>query len=167
MSAAYELGRVARSTGIVAIFAMVGPLIITTLFGAFILALGLEMLRLMLSFFGLESFGPLLKIAFFILLFLAFVATVPASALAGFFFAIAALYFGKASLWAVLIVTAAMAAGVVLLGFFVSPSENSPLFLPSVEGLRQGLALTLFLFIPGAIAASLCWLISRPLHRMS
>ena len=167
MSVAAEIGRFARGIGIVVIFAMIAPLIITALFGAVILALGLEMVRLLLSLFGLESFGPLLKIAFLVLLFFAFVATVPASILAGVFFAIAALYFGKASLWAALIVTAAMAAGVVLLGFFVSPSENSPVFLPSVEGLRQGASLALFLFIPGAIAASLCWLISRPLHRMS
>jgi hypothetical protein len=159
--------RLARSLGIVAVFAIIAPLIITALFGALILALGLELVRLMLSLFGLESFGPLLKTAFFILLFFAFVAAVPASILAGIFFAIAALYFGKASLWAALIVTAALAAGVVLLGFFLAPSQNSPLFLPSVDGLRQGASLALFLFIPGALAASLCWLISRPLHRMS
>ena len=167
MSVTGEIGRVMRSVGIVAIFAVIAPLIITALFGAFILALGLELVRLLLSLFGLESFGPLLRIAFVVLLFFAFAATVPASMLAGICFAIAALYFGRNSLWAALIVTGAMAAGVVLLGFFVSPSENSPLFLPSVDGLRQGVSLALFLFIPGAIAASLCWLISRPLHRIS
>lgn len=161
-----EVARLARSLGIVAVFAMIGPLIITALFGAFILAIGLELLRMVLSYLGLESFGPLLRLAFLVLLFFTFASAVPASIFAGIFFAIAAVYFGKASLWAALIVTAAMAAGVVLLGFFVSPSENSPVFLPSVEGARQGAALALFLFIPGAIAASLCWLVSRPLHRM-
>ena len=57
--------------------------------------------------------------------------------------------------------------GVVALGFFMSPSESSPLLLPSVKGLRRGAVLALFLSVPAAIAAYLCWLFSRLLHRLS
>jgi hypothetical protein len=71
------------------------------------------------------------------------------------------------SLWTALVVAAIMVAGTVILGFFFSPSENSAFFVPSLQGLRQGFWLALFLFVPAAIAASLCWLFSRPLHRMS
>ena len=60
-----------------------------------------------------------------------------------------------------------MVLGVVVAGFFVSPSENSALFLPSAQGLHQGFWLAVFLSVPAAIAASLCWLCSRSLHRMS
>jgi hypothetical protein len=76
-------------------------------------------------------------------------------------------YCGMNSLWAALVIVGIMVIGVVALSLFVSPSESSPLVLPSVDGLRQGAFLALFLSIPAAIAASLCWLLSRPLHRLS
>ena len=143
MSMTGEFGRFARGLGIVAIFAMVGPLVVAALFGIFVLVIGIQMVQLMLEFFQLEALRPLLSIAFALLLFFALVAAVPASAIAGATF-----------------------AGVVILGFFVSPSDDSALFLPSLQGVRQGFWLVLFLFIPAAIAASLCWLFSRPLHRL-
>jgi hypothetical protein len=166
MSMTGEFGRFARGLGIVAIFAMVGPLVVAALFGIFVLVIGIQMVQLMLEFFQLEALRPLLSIAFALLLFFALVAAVPASAIAGATFAIAAIYFGLNSLWTALAVAGLMAAGVVILGFFVSPSDDSALFLPSLQGVRQGFWLVLFLFIPAAIAASLCWLFSRPLHRL-
>lgn len=167
MSFADELGRFARSLGIVAIFTVAGPLIVTTLFMTFVLVIGVQMVQLMLAFVELEALRPWLSIAAALLFFFALIATIPASAIAGLTFAIAAVYFGMNSLWTALIVVGIMVLGVVVLGFFTSPSENSALFVPSVQGLRQGFWLALFLSIPAAIAASLCWLFSRPLHRMS
>jgi len=167
VSAAYELGRVARSLGITATFAIVGPLVVTALFMAFMLILGTQMVQLILAFVELEALRPWLSIAFVLLMFFAFVSAVPASALAGLVFAVAAVYGGTNSLLTALIVVGIMVLGVVILGFFVPPSEDSALLLPSVQGLRQGFWLALFLSVPAAIAASLCWLCSRPLHRMS
>jgi hypothetical protein len=167
MSVGYEFERLARSFGIVVIFALAGPLIIATLFVLFISIIGVQLVQLMLEFVQLETLRPWLSIAFFLLVFFAIVAAVPASALAGLFFAIAAIYLGWNSLRTALVVVAIMVTGVVILGSFTTTSENSPLFLPSVQGLRQGFWLALFLFVPAAIAASLCWLFTRPLHRMS
>jgi len=166
MSFGYEFGRLARSMGVVVIFTMVGPLAVAALFGIFVLVIGIEMVQLMLEFFELEALRAWLSIAFTLLLFFALVAAVPASAIAGVTFAVAAIYFGMNSLWTALAVAGLMTAGVVILGFFVSPSENSALFLPSLQGMRQGFWLALFLFVPAAIAASVCWMFSRPLHRL-
>jgi len=167
VTVAGEFGRFARSLGIVLTFAIVGPLVMTVLFTTFLFALGVQMLQIMLTFFELDALRPWLSIALFLLVFFTFVATIPASAATGMIFAITAVYGGLNSLWTAIIVVGIMVAGVVTLGFFVSPSENSPLFVPSVQGLRQGFWLALFLFVPAAIAASFCWLFSRPLHRVS
>ena len=120
----------------------------------------------MLAFFELEALRPWLSIAAFLLLFFTFMATLPASAAAGIIFGITAVYGGLNSLWTALIVVGIMVVGVVILGSFTSPSESSTLIAPGVQGLRQGFWLALFLFVPAAIAASVCWLFSRPLHRM-
>ncbi len=159
--------RLARSLGIVAIFTIVGPLAATAVFGAFVLVVGIPMLQVMLDFVELDTIRGWLSVAVFLLIFFALAAAVLPSFLAGVAFAIAAVYCGMNSLWTALIIMACMVIGVVALGFFVSPSESSPLLLPSVKGLRQGAFLALFLSIPAAIAACLCWLFSRPLHRLS
>jgi hypothetical protein len=167
MSVGYELGRLARGLGIVAIFSIVGPLVVTALFMTFVLVIGVPLIQILLSFVELDALRNWLSIGLFILFFFAFVAAIPASAATGFVFAIVAVYAGMNSLWTALVVVGIMVIGVVGLSFFVSPSENSPLILPSLQGARQGFWLALFLSVPAAIAASLCWLCSRPLHRMS
>jgi hypothetical protein len=167
VSVTHEIGRFARSLGIVAIFTMVGPLVVAAVFGFFVLAIGIQVVQLMLEFFELEALRPWLSIAFSLLLFFGLVAAVPGAAVAGVTFAVAAIYLGMNSLWTALVVAAIMVAGIVILGFFFSPSESSAFFLPSLQGMRQGFWLALFLFVPAAIAASLCWIFSRPLHRMS
>jgi hypothetical protein len=167
MTATSSFNRVARTLGIIAIFAIVGPLAVTAVFAIFLLVVGVPMLQLMLEFFKLESLRAWLSIAVFLLIFFSLFAAVTPSIIAGIAFAIASVYCGMNSLWVALAIVGCMVLGVVALGFFISPSESSPTLLPSVEGLRQGAVLALFLSIPAAIAASLCWLFSRPLHRLS
>jgi hypothetical protein len=164
---AFRFKRVARTFGIVAIFAIVGPVVVSALFMTLMLLIGVQLIQLVLVFVELEALRPWVTIGMALLFFFALVATIPSSVLAGLIFAISAVYFGLNSLWTALAVVGIMIIGVVTLSFFVSPSENSPLLLPSVQGLRQGAWLALFLSVPAAIAASLCWLCSRPLHRMS
>jgi hypothetical protein len=159
--------RLARSLGVVAIFAIVGPLAVTAVFGAFVLVVGIPMLQVMLDVVELETIRNWLSVAVFLLIFFALAATVLPSVFAGVVFAIVAVYCGMNSLWVALAIVGLMVLGVVALGFIISPSESSPLLLPSVKGLRQGAFLALFLAIPAAIAACLCWLFSRPLHRQS
>jgi hypothetical protein len=167
MSVAFRAKRVARFFSIVAIFALVGPLAVTTVFALFLLVIGVPALQLMLEFFQLETLRGWLSIAVFLLIFFSLFAAVTPSILAGIVFAIASLYCGWNSLWVALAIVGCMVLFVVGLGLFVSPTESSPLLLPNAQGLRQGAVLAPFLPVPAAIAASLCWLFSRPLHRVS
>jgi hypothetical protein len=164
---ALALNRLARGLGIVAIFAIVGPLAVAAVFGLVILVIGIPLLQVMLALFELETMRAWLSVAVFLLLFFALAAAVPPSAVAGVAFAIAAVYCGMNSLWVALAITVGVVIGVVALGFIVSPAESSPMLLPSVKGLRQGAFLALVLTVPAAIAMSLCWLFSRPLWRLS
>ncbi len=167
MTVAFESRRLARSLGIVIIFTIVGPLAATAVFGLFVLVVGVPLLQIMLELVDLGALSAWLSVAVFLLVFFALAAAVAPSVIAGFAFAIASVYGGLNSLWVALAIVGTLVLGVVALGFFVSPSESSPLLLPSVKGLRQGAFLALFLSIPAAIAASLCWLFSRPLHGLS
>ena len=167
MTAAFELKRLARSLGIVVIFTIVGPLAVTAVFGFFVLLIGVPMLQTMLELVELPTLRAWLSVAVFLLVFFALAAVAIPSVIAGLGFAIASVYCGMNSLWVALAIVGIVVLGVVALGFFISPSESSPLLLPGVQGLRQGAFLALFLSIPAAIAASLCWLFSRPLHRLS
>lgn len=167
MTVAFESRRLARSLVIVVIFSIVGPLAVTAGFGFFVLLIGIPTLQTMLELVELQTLRAWLPVAVFLLIFFAFAVAAIPSVIAGLGFAIASVYCGMNSLWVALAIVGTMVLGVVALGFFVSPSESSPLLLPSVKGLRQAVFLALFLSIPAAIAACLCWLFSRPLHRLS
>ncbi len=165
MSAVFEIRRFARWLGIVAIFSFVGPLAITALFACLVLVVGIPLLDTLLQIVGLKILQNWLSAAVFLLIFFAFASALIPSILAGTIFAIASVYCGLTSVWAALVVAGALVVGVVVLGFFMSPSESSPLLLPGVKGMQQGVFLALFLSIPAAIAAYLGWFFSRPLHR--
>jgi len=155
----------ARSLGIVAIFAIVGPVAATAIVAGFILALGAPLLEILFDLIGLETLRSWLSIAIFLLVFFTLVAAFVPSAVAGIAFAVASVYFSQTSVWAALACAVAAVIGIVALGFVHVPSESSPLLLPGVKGLQQGAALVLVLSVPAAVAASLSWLFSRPLHR--
>ena len=167
MSVAYEFGRFARSLGIVLVFAIVGPLVVSAVFAMVVAFVGISLLQLFLEFFELETLRPWLSIAATLLFFFIMVAAVPPSIITGLAFAIASVYWGMNSLWVAFTIVAMIVIGVVAAGFFLSAPESSPLLLPSVRGLRQGAWLALFLMVPATLAASFCWLFTRPLHRMS
>jgi hypothetical protein len=164
MSAAAAIGRLARTIGIVAVFTLVGPVLLAAMFALSIVILAAPILDLLFFWIDWRALRP---IALFLLVFFALVATVPASFAVGLAFAVASVYFGARALSVALLIVALAAAGLVALGSFMPPSESSPLILPGVRDLSQGAALWLFLTVPGAIAAAICWLMSRPLHRPS
>ena len=166
MTVIFKFKRLARFLGIMAIFTIVGPLAATAVFAATFLMVGVPLLQLVLEFVELEALRGWLSIAAYLFLFFSFVATVTPAFIAGIAFAIASVYFGMNSLWVALVIAGCLVIFIVALSFFVSPSESSPMLLPSVKGLRQAGYLSLFLSIPAAAAATLCWLFSRPLHRL-
>jgi hypothetical protein len=168
MSVSFELRRFGRALGITAIFTIVGPLVISAIVGIIMSLLGLPILYLLLSLMELEVLQPWLHIALVLLFFLAFIATIVPAFAAGVAFALFAVYAEMNTLWTALGIIVALVIGVVILGFFGAPSDQAgPLLLPSVQGVRQAAWLALFMIVPSAIAAAVCWLVSRPLHRMS
>jgi hypothetical protein len=62
---------------------------------------------------------------------------------------------------------AAGIAGVILLGHFVIPGESSAVILPSVQSADQSLRLFAILAVLAILPATLCWWLSKPLHRAS
>ncbi len=165
MTAAFRLKQVARFFGIVAIFAIVGPLAATAVVSLVLLAIGGPLLQLMLELVDLSVLQAWLSVTAFLLIFFLLVATMAPSIVTGIGFAIASVYCGFNSAWAAFAMAVAVVIGMVALGFVVTPSESSPMLLPNVKGLRQGAFLALFLSFPAAFAAILSWLFSRPLHR--
>jgi hypothetical protein len=165
VSIAFELARFGRSLGIVAVFTVLGPLVIASIFAIVVLVLGLSFLQLVLSLVSLEVLRPWLSIAGVLLLVFTLVAAVPPAFAAGLAFAVASVYFGANALRVALLVAAIASIGIVVMGFLVSVSEAAPVLLPNVQGVVQACALAVFLTIPALTAASLCWFVSRPLHR--
>jgi hypothetical protein len=165
VSVAFEIKRLARCLGIVAIFSFIGPLAVTSVFVCIALLIGVPLLDTVLQIVELHTIQSSLSVTLFLLIFFAFASAMTPSILAGVFFAITSVYCGLTSVWAALVIATTLVLGIVGLGFFVSPSESSPLLLPGVKGAQQGAFLALFLSIPAAIAAYLSWFFSRPLHR--
>ena len=165
MNAAFELKRVARSLGIVAVFAILGPIVVAAFFMLVVLIVGIPVLQLLLTMVDLDALRPWLSIAAFLLIMFSLVAAVPPAAITGIAFAITSVYFRRNAVWVAVLVAALVALGIVVMGFFVSSSDSSTLLVPSVQGARQALALSVFLAVPAVVAASLCWLATRRLHR--
>ena len=74
MSTAFELARFGRSLGIVAVFNVLGPLVIASIFAIVVLVLGLSFLQLVLSLVSLEVLRPWLSVAGILLLMFTLVA---------------------------------------------------------------------------------------------
>jgi hypothetical protein len=79
VTVAFEFARVGRSLGILLVFAIVGPLVVTAVVAFFFLLIGVPMLQLMLIFFDLEALRPWLSIAAFLLFMFILVAAAPPS----------------------------------------------------------------------------------------
>jgi hypothetical protein len=165
VNAASEIKRAGRSLGIVAVFTILGPIVVAAFLLLVVLVAGVPLLQLILLMADLETLRPWLSIAVFLLVMFSLVAAVPPAFITGLAFAVASVYFGANSIWIAVAAAALVGIGMVAVGFFVSPPESSALLVPSVQGLRQGLALSVFLVVPAALAASLCWLATRKLHR--
>jgi len=161
------LRRFGRVIGIVAVFAMVGPLALAALVSLIVVALGTPLLQLLLSVVDLDPLRGIIAIALWLLAFVAVVATLLPATAAGLIFALAAVYRGDSAIWMAWIATALVVAAVVTLGLVVQPSETSPVMLPSVHSLQQALSLSGLLAALAIGPASLCWWLAKPLHRAS
>lgn len=164
-SAGAIAGRFVRAIGIVAIFAIVGPLAIAALVSLIVVALGAALLQMFLVLLQLDALRGVMSIAIWLLAFVTVVATFPPSVAAGLIFAIAAVYGAVNRIWMAWIAAAIAVAGVVVFGMFIAPSESSPLILPDIRSAQQALALSAMLGLLAIGPVSLCWWLAKPLHR--
>lgn len=155
-----------RALGTVAVFAITGPVAIALASAAAVAALGAPLLELFTALTGLTISRNWMVISFVLLVFFIGTASILPSLCTGAVFAVAAFCFGRVTISAAWLSTMIVVLGFALAGTVVAPPESSPLTLIPVGSLLQALYLAAFLFVPAALASSLAWLLSRPLHRV-
>ncbi len=160
-----SLRRLGRLIGIILIFSVVGPLAFAALTSLIVVAFGAALLQLLLVFVDLSALRSVISIAVWLLAFLAVMASIPPSAVAGIIFASAAVYGGIGAIWMAWLAAAVAIAGVVTGGMFFIPSESSAVILPSVGSASQAPALFAMLAALAVVPTSLCWWLAKPLHR--
>jgi hypothetical protein len=158
--------RLLRAAGIVVIFSIVGPLTTAALVSVMVTALGAAVLQVFLALLGLEALRTLVSIAVVLLAIATVLASFLPAVIAGLIFALAAVYADLNMIWMAWLAAAVAAAGFVALGIFVVPSETSAVIVPSVRSAPEALRLSAMLTIVAVIPASLCWWLTKPLHRV-
>ena len=131
-----------------------------------IVALGGPLLQLLLAIADLDVLRTVASLAAWLLVAFAVMASFLPSMAAGIIFASAAVYADSNTIWMALLAAGIAAAGFVVFGMFIHPSESSALILPSVQSLGQALAIFSVLAVFACLAASVCWWLARPLHRV-
>lgn len=160
------LKRAARFFGIVAIFTMIGPLTIAVIMSLLIVTLGAPLLQLLLAIADLEALRTVASFAVWLLAAVAILASFLPSVAAGTIFAWTAVYADINTIWMAWFAAGIAAAGFVVFGMFIHPGESSALILPGVQSPGQALSLFSVLAVLAFLAASVCWWLARPLHRV-
>lgn len=160
------LKRAARFLGIVAIFTIVGPLTIAAIVSLLIVTLGAPLLQLLLAIADLDALRTIASFAAWLLAAVAILASFLPSVAAGTIFAWTAVYADINAIWMAWLAAGIAAAGFIVFGMFIHPSESSALILPSVQSPAQALSLFSMLAVLAFLAASFCWWLARPLHRV-
>ncbi len=158
--------RVLRFLGIVAIFTIAGPLTVAVIVSLLVVALGAPLLQLLLAVADLDALRSVASFAAWLLAAVAILASFLPSVAAGVIFAWTAVYADINAIWMAWLAAGVAAAGFIVFGMFVHPSESSALILPSVQSPAQALSLFSVLGVLAFLAASLCWWLARPLHRV-
>jgi hypothetical protein len=160
------LKRAARFLGIVAIFTVIGPLTVAAIVSLLIVTLGAPLLQLLLAIADLDALRTVASFAAWLLAAVAILASFLPSVAAGIIFAWTAVYADISAIWMAWLAAGIAAAGFIVFGMFIHPSESSALILPSVQSPAQALSLFSVLGVLAFIAASFCWWVARPLHRV-
>jgi hypothetical protein len=158
--------RLSRVAGIVVIFSIVGPLTTAALVAVTVTALGAAVLQMFLVFLELEALRALVSIAVVLLAIVTILASFLPAVVAGLIFALAAVYADLNTIWMAWLAAAVGAAGFVMVGMFVVPSETSAVIVPSVRSAPEALKLSAMFAVVAVIPASLCWWLAKPLHRV-
>jgi hypothetical protein len=158
--------RAGKFLGIVAIFTVAGPLTIAAIVLLLVIALGAPLLQLLLAVADIDALRTAASFAAWLLAAIAILASFLPSVAAGAIFAWSAIYADLNAIWMAWLAAFAAVAGFVTFGMFIRPSESSALILPGVQSLAQAISLFSVLAVLGFLAASFCWWLARPLHRV-
>ncbi|CAN5321943.1 hypothetical protein BH10PSE10_BH10PSE10_02690 [soil metagenome] len=158
--------RAGKFLGIVAIFTIAGPLTIAVIVLLLVVALGAPLLQLLLAVADLDMLRTVASFAAWLLAAIAILASFLPSVAAGTILVWEAIYVDLNAIGGVWWVVFAATAGFVVFGMFIRPSESSALILPSVQSASQAVSLFSVLAVLGLLAASFCWWLARPLHRV-
>jgi hypothetical protein len=158
--------RFVRFVGIVAIFTIAGPLTIAAIVSLVVVSLGAALLQPLLLLIDLDALRAVASIAAWLLAAVAILASFLPSVAAGIVFACCAVYADINAIWMAWIAAFIGVVGFVAFGKFVRPSESSALILPDVQSISQAASLSAMLGVLACLAASFCWLLARPLHRI-
>jgi hypothetical protein len=156
---------VARMIAIVAIFSVAGPVAFSVLILLLVVGVGAPFLELLRDFASGANVSTLLSVAAWVLTIGALLAAFPPSVMTGLIFALAAICTGFNAVWMAWVAMAVAIAGIILIGVFYVPDESSAVLLPHIREAepvaRAFAALNLFALLP----ATLCWWLTKPLHR--
>jgi hypothetical protein len=161
------LGGVARMIGITVIFSILGPLAFAALVLAIVAGFGAPLAQLFGTAAGHDLLSTIVSVALWVLTIAAWLAAIPPSAGAGLIFAFAAVCAGLDKIWMAWLAAAAGIAAIILLGNFVIPDESSALILPGASSSAESLSLFGVLCVLAILPVTLCWWLSKPLHRAS
>jgi hypothetical protein len=158
------MNHLGRSMGIVAVFAILGPIVVAVTLIGIGLVLGIPVFLIGLLIFDFASMWRVLiamisEVAVFLV-----VGTLVPAAIAGIAFAIVSVYFHANSLWIALLIGVLAAVGLVATGFVVTSSGASMMLVPRVEGAHHAFGVSVVLAIAAALAAGACWRATRKLH---
>jgi hypothetical protein len=160
------MGRAARLIGVVAVFAIIGPLAIAAIVSTVVSALGARLLDAVLVWLDLGVLRAVASFAAWLLTVVVVRAAFAPALAAGILFGGIAIYGGCNTIGMAWLAAIVAVAGFVGVGLFVRPSLSSLLLLPVVASWPQVLSLFAVLGVLALIASSLCWGLARPLHRV-
>jgi hypothetical protein len=167
VSVGAAFGRLGRAIGIVLIFSIMGPLAFAALILSIVAGFGAPLLQMSLAVVSLDWLNTVISVALWLLVMATLLASFPPSAVAGCIFAIVAVYAGVNAIWMAWLAVALAIIGVIALGFFVIPDESSAVILPSARSAGETFALFGVLAVLAVLPTTLCWWLTRPLHRAS
>jgi hypothetical protein len=164
MTASITMNRAARSLAIIAVFTILGPIVVAATLIAIGLLIGVPLLLLSLLVFDFASSWRWLTSVVYEVAIILVVGTLAPAAIAGIAFAIASVYFHANALWLALLIGVLAAIGLVAVGLAVKSSGASMMLVPHIEDASHALSVAVFLAIAAAFAAGACWRVTRKLH---
>ena len=162
MSLIRGLGRIIAIT---AIFSILGPIAFAALVLAITASFGAPLAQLLAAFVAHDLLSTIATVALWVLTIVSLLAAIPPSAIAGAIFGLASVCAGLNTVWMAWLAAVAGVAAVILLGNFIATGESSAVILPGAHDAPESFRLFVVLGALAVPPVTLCWWLSRPLHR--